>query len=70
MFDNVFNRSPYLAIVGLYTMVFGLVGAPTMWVLVGLVAGIWSIPVLFVGGMFGIGFIIGNLSYLFNERWS
>ena len=70
MFDSLFDRSPYAAIVGLYMFGFGVIGAPVLWFFIGLATGEWSFPLWFASGMFIAGFLIGNLSYLFNERWS
>lgn len=70
MFDDFLYRSPYVAIVSVYTLLFGLIGAPILWLMVGFVSGDWTVSIRFFAGMFGIGFVLGNLSYLFNERWS
>jgi hypothetical protein len=64
------NRNAYFEIVGVYMFAFGIIGAPVLWFFVGLIAGDWSFPLWFVSSMFGLGFVLGNLSYLFNERWS
>lgn len=68
MFDKLFEKSPYLACVCLGTALFGFIGLPLMWLIVGFVSGEWNPPWWFVLGFFGIGFVIGNLYYLMSER--
>lgn len=69
-FDRLFDHSPYAAIVCLYIGIFTLFGLPSMWALIGVLTGQWNAPAYFILGFPAIGFVIGTMSYLLNERWS